>query len=334
MTRVIDTFLFFQELDLLEIRMKYLEDLVDYFIIVEAAQTFSGKMKPFIFEINRSRFTKFENKIVYVKIDDFHENYASVIQHLAIQRDDTSKKIKKILEAHNHYDKNHLPWVLDSYHRECIHYGLTQISREEDIVLLSDLDEIPKRKRVSDLKSKGLQHFIDLQQSEFRYFLNFHKDNKWLGTIAGRASDFYVKSLNELRVDSKSSRLWFKDKPITNGGYHFTSVGNIDMIRTKIHSWAHQEYNNSFTLSELEKNIRTGQDIFNRETGTTLKQVEIMTSDLFDQNIRQIISNYPTMISSKKIETIKFSSYKNIKRQIRKIIFRLIYELKTKVRFF
>jgi len=331
MTKVIDTFLFFQELDLAEIRMEYLDDLVDHFVIVEAAQTFSGKPKPFNFEANRSRFAKFDSKIVYIKIEDHHENFSGVIQHLSSRQDATSGKIRMLLEAHAHYDKSNLPWVLESYHRECIQYGLDQISKPDDIILLSDLDEIPARARISELINAPPQHLVDLQQNEFCYFLNFYRDSNWLGTIAGRYQNFSQKSLNELRSDSNSARIWFIETPLLNGGYHFTNVGNIEMIRNKIASWGHQEYNNSFTLSKLEENIRTGQDAFNRKTGTTLSQVDISTSELYDTTMGRILQNYPEMISSDPIGNIPYSLNRDIIRRIRKLVSRLWYELKRRI---
>ena len=78
MTKIIDTF-FFQEIDIAEIRMEYLNDFVDNFIIVEAAQTFSGKPKPFNFEANKARFKKFDNKIIYIKINEYHKNFSSIL---------------------------------------------------------------------------------------------------------------------------------------------------------------------------------------------------------------------------------------------------------------
>ena len=93
------------------------------------------------------------------------------------KQDPTSKKIKKVLEGHSHYDKNYLPWVLDSYHKECIHHGIDQISKRQDIILLSDIDEIPKRKEISNLITNNPKYLIDFQQSEFCYSVNFHKEN-------------------------------------------------------------------------------------------------------------------------------------------------------------
>ena len=67
---LVDSFLFFQELDLLEIRLEYLYPIVDKFIIIEANQTFKGSTKGYIFEENIKRYSKFINKINYFKIED------------------------------------------------------------------------------------------------------------------------------------------------------------------------------------------------------------------------------------------------------------------------
>ena len=53
---IIDCFLFFRELRLLEIRLEYLYDLVDKFIIVESIESFTGEYKGFIFEENKNLF--------------------------------------------------------------------------------------------------------------------------------------------------------------------------------------------------------------------------------------------------------------------------------------
>ena len=328
MTKVIDTFLFFQELDLAEIRMAYLNPLVDHFVIVEAAQTFSGNPKPFIFEENKKRFAQFADKILYIKIKDQHTDYHSVVDHLSVQDDAASAIILSVLEGHVHYDKKNLAWVLDSYHRECIHHGLSHIAEANDIVLLSDLDEIPSRARIIELVDSSPASLVDMLQHEFRYFLNFYKDSDWLGTIAGPASGFKGRSLNELRVESKANRSMFSQAPLRDGGWHFTSVGDIEAIRKKIQSWAHQEYNTGFTMSMLEKNIRSGQDIFNRETGTTLTQVEIATSDLFHDEMRTIVMGYPKLISTDRIDTVAYSYSRDLIRRIRKLWVRLGYEIR------
>ena len=67
---IYDCFIFFNELDLLEIRLSELYNYVDYFVIVEANKTFKGKSKPFYFEENKQKYKKYLDKIIHVKVYD------------------------------------------------------------------------------------------------------------------------------------------------------------------------------------------------------------------------------------------------------------------------
>ena len=80
---IIDSFLFFQELDLLEIRLNYLYKYVDKFVIIEACQTFKGKRKKFNFENHKNRFKKYSKKIIYYKINDFHHTFEELYRYLS-----------------------------------------------------------------------------------------------------------------------------------------------------------------------------------------------------------------------------------------------------------
>ena len=62
--KIYDCFIFFNELDLLEIRLKTLEKVVDYFLLVEATKTHRGQDKPLYFNENKERFKKWEKKII------------------------------------------------------------------------------------------------------------------------------------------------------------------------------------------------------------------------------------------------------------------------------
>ena len=66
--KIVDCFTFFNELDLLEIRLKYLYDTLDYFVIVEADQTFSGENKSYVLEEHWERFRPYHPKMVYVQL--------------------------------------------------------------------------------------------------------------------------------------------------------------------------------------------------------------------------------------------------------------------------
>jgi len=302
MIKIIDSFLFFQELDLLEIRLNYLDPYVDEFVIVEACQTFTGKEKEYVFEQNKERFKQFLPKIKHYKIEDFHNDYESVVKYLSAFKDESHKKVLSILENHSHYPKSQIHWVLDTYHRECLHLILDRVAGDDDIVFISDLDEIPSKETFNQKNlEKYLASPVVFQQEEFRYFLNYYKDSDWLGTIAAKYSLIRNYSFNTLRMDSKEIRSLVNKDSLKKAGFHFTSCGGIEMVKAKIESWGHQEFNNSLVLRNLEKNIRTGQDIFMRDDGTNLKKVDLNDRSIFDERLSNIMSKYSELISEESI---------------------------------
>ncbi|MFA6665763.1 MAG: beta-1,4-N-acetylgalactosaminyltransferase, partial [Armatimonadota bacterium] len=68
--KVYDCFTFFNELELLELRLKLLNDVVDYFVLVESNKTFKNKDKEFVFEANKSMFEEYLAKIIYIRVED------------------------------------------------------------------------------------------------------------------------------------------------------------------------------------------------------------------------------------------------------------------------
>lgn len=332
MAKIIDAFLFFQELDLLEIRLEQLDPFVDLFVISEAGQTFSGKPKEFNFEKNKERFAKYLHKIHYQKIEDCHKNYQSVIKYLENSQDPSHHKVRRILELHQHYPRSEIHWVLDTYHRESLHVALDKMANQGDIVLISDLDEIPSELIFNEdhlRKMKARPHVF--QQDEFRYFLNYYKDSEWLGTIGAKYEDITNYSLNGLRIDSKKERNIIDPNPIKNAGYHFTTCGGVEEIKRKIAGWGHQEFNNSAVLKNLEENINKGKDIFYRESGTNLKSISILDSKFFSPRFSKILAKYPHLISQRAIDhqdSKNFSDYLallalNLKK-VRKKLMRLL----------
>ena len=69
--KVYDTFAFFNEMELLELRLRELNDVVDYFVLVEATRTFQKKEKPLYYELNKDRFKEWHHKIIHVVVDKY-----------------------------------------------------------------------------------------------------------------------------------------------------------------------------------------------------------------------------------------------------------------------
>ena len=109
---IFDCFLFFQEINLLKIRINYLYELVDKFIIVEANESFTGNKKEFVFEKNLNIFKDYIDKIYYFKIYDRHKDFKSLNFYLTNKKDKIYSKINSFINEHNYYDKEKLYYIL------------------------------------------------------------------------------------------------------------------------------------------------------------------------------------------------------------------------------
>lgn len=266
---IIDSFLFFDEVDLLKLRLQYLDEYVDKFIIVEAKQTFSGLPKPLNFLKNYNQFSEYQRKIEYIQVEGGISSFED-IQNLLTENDVNSKKIFEFLNSHSHYSKSLLRWLLDSYHRECIHYGLQNVA-DTDICILSDLDEIPNLTKLR--LNPDMQPTVCMQHM-FSYYINYYQDSNWYGSIVAPAKWMKKKSLNSIRLEARNDNVRVFNY-VGNAGFHFTSVGGVEQIRHKMESWAHQELNTFTNKYALNYNLKRGGDIFNRSTGSVFKSLEL-----------------------------------------------------------
>ena len=115
--KIFDCFSYLDEDFLLDIRLNTLDSLVDYFVIVEGNMTWQNNYKKLRFNINK--FSKFKDKIIYVPVEDMPDG-----------------------------DN---PWLRENFQRNCIMRGLKK-SSENDLILISDLDEIPNPDSIKQFK--------------------------------------------------------------------------------------------------------------------------------------------------------------------------------------
>lgn len=314
---IIDSFLFFKELDLLEIRLEYLYPIVDKFVIVEAGQSFKGNFKNFNFQDNIKRYSKYLDKIYYFKIEDLHNNKEEFFKYIKNSNNKIINKISYFINSHTHYEKNNLSYLLDTYHRECIHIALNKICKINDLVLISDLDEIPAYIHLEKFrKRKTLKEPIVFIQKEFQFFFNNFSNTLWHGSILAEYNFIRNKSINKLRLDSH------KFKSIKNSGYHFTSLGNINFIKNKIENYAHQEFNNSFIKNNIANNINYGKDIFFRFGRNNNIYIDLKSNKIIDKRLCKIISNYNYYF----IKEVKKNFLYDIKYKLYQIVF-LLYRV-------
>lgn len=215
MVKIYDTFLFFNELDLLEIRFHQHYPFVDHFIICESAFTFTGSPKPKIFLENKARFAPFLDKVIYLPLDEFPS-------HL-----NTGQR--------------------DAFQREFLLTGLTTVA-PDDLIIFSDLDEILDQQAIEKAKHfDGVSHF---RMKIFQFYLNMPIPSDWLAPYALPAKyipklaidcPFEGGSLTYARYNmERMCKLHdISLQVINDSGWHFTFMGGFDIIKAKLRGYAH-----------------------------------------------------------------------------------------------
>ena len=224
---IYDCFMFFNELDVLEVRLNELYDTVDKFILVEADKTFTNQDKPLWFNENKERFSKFADKIEHIIIDT--------------------------------YPKFDSAWTFENYQRDVIIKTLKDRCNDEDAVIISDLDEIPRADLIRKYKNTdGIKVFEQKLYTFYFNYLNATEPDWKRGTRLLKFKDIQDKTLTDIRMA--------EGKYIKNAGWHFTYLGGFEMVKYKIQSFAHQEYNNEYYMNDkrLMNLIMDGMDIFER----------------------------------------------------------------------
>ena len=215
--KIFDCFTFNDENHILDIRLNELDKYVDFFIIVEFGQNHQGKKKGQ--KINKHLLDKFKKKIKYFYIDEFSSNLNS--------------------------------WERESFQRNQIEKGLIE-SSNEDIIMISDLDEIPNLEKINF--SKIDEYVYAFSQIHTMYKLNLIRDYNWIGTKLCKKkiliSPQWLRSLKVkkkysiLRLDKYFSKTYYsKFKIVEDGGWHFGWLRKSDEIIKKINSYAHTEHN-------------------------------------------------------------------------------------------
>ncbi len=171
--------------------------------------------------------------------------------------------------------------MVEQHQRNSIMRGLKKC-HDNDMVILSDVDEIPNLNKLSIFDNKN--KYAVFSQKMFSYKINLlnETENNWHGSKICLKKN--LKSPQWLRnLKFKKYPFWRIDKPkkiqiIENGGWHFAYLQKPENISKKIKSFAHGEFNKiDFTNEENIKNkIKIGKNIFDR--GISYKKVQIDNS--------------------------------------------------------
>jgi beta-1,4-mannosyl-glycoprotein beta-1,4-N-acetylglucosaminyltransferase len=278
--KIYDGFLFFNELDLLEIRLNTLNDVIDYFILVESSVTHSGKPKSFIFEENKERFIEFLPKIIHIKVTDTPDNFLNIPNIVPNTFD--NKCVYDIWQyalKTKTFDRATQPhFGRDFYQKECIKRGMEHAD-DKDVLIFSDIDEIPNPEIISRLNEFYEQdEFYTFNQIMYCYYFNIlrksHINNAaynreithiWKGSRMGAWGKLKNYSLNEIRAQDNND--------IMDGGWHFSYMGGLERVKQKIEASSAIEWNNDDVMSNLENRLKKEQDVICR--GDYLYKVDI-----------------------------------------------------------
>lgn len=260
---VYDVFTFFNELDLLEIRLSILDNVVDYFVIIEATETFSGKPKKLFYEKNKDLFKKWHHKIIHYIVDDTPNSISDIEERLTKTTDPVSRQILTNTLTTDVYPKELVYWMKEFYQKESIKKALVG-APENALCFISDVDEIWNPSIPYDVKPSGI---YKLKQRAYSYFLNNSSSERWAGTILTSYKQIKNSCLNHLRNTNKTKYTY-----IPNAGWHFTNMGGVEQLRTKIESYGHQELNTEEIKSQLEYRILTNKDFAGRKFKFTVDE--------------------------------------------------------------
>ena len=204
---IYDCFQYFNEDHIVDLRLNILNKHVDYFVICESTKNHQGKEKKINFNINN--FSKFKNKIKFI-IADY--------------------EIKKPFKKHVGGDP-----PVEQHQRNSLIEGVKGASKE-DLIILSDSDEIPDLSKLSQIKKN--KKFIAFSQKMFMYKLNLQNldESNWIGSRMVKKKDL-VSMQNLRNLKFKKFPFWRLDKrhlQIINGGWHFSFLQTPDEILKKL----------------------------------------------------------------------------------------------------
>ncbi|HIF62127.1 MAG TPA: hypothetical protein EYQ38_04155 [Candidatus Pelagibacter sp.] len=254
--KIFDCFQFFDENMMLNLRLNILNQHVHKFIIVENAYMHSGKKKDPVFDIQN--FTKFKDKIIYILVDRLPEGLYDI------------DKIKNAHDVGNRIIDNTLK--IEHAQRNTITQGLSE-AEDEDLIIISDVDEIPNLEEVDFKKIK--KKIIHFKQKMFYYKFNLKygsipwfgsraclKKNlispQWLRDTKSRKYPFW-------RIDTFFSKSKYNNiEYIENGGWHFVNIKSPEEIEKKLKNFGHHwEYQVSgLNLKDIRNMVKNKTAVY------------------------------------------------------------------------
>ena len=261
--KIFDCFMYFDEEIVLDVRLNTLDQFVDYFVIVESKFTHKGDKRDLKF--NPDKFEKFKDKIIYL----VYNHQPSEIEK--INNEDSPDEIARKSLWNAIYRENG--------QRNYIEKGLIE-ANENDIILISDVDEIPNLENIEFKKIS--KKIILFKQNMFYYKFNLRLPNLiWTGTKGCRKKDLinpqWLRNIKDrkysfFRLDTFFSKNKYRSvRRIIDGGWHFTNIKNAEAIEHKLKSYLHHgEFDlNPLSITQINEIIKKKHAIYDLSVDKT-----------------------------------------------------------------
>jgi len=275
MSKIIDCFMFWNEIEILLIRLDILYDYVDHFIICESKRSHSGKVvkDEYTFLKNKFLFKKYLDKIIFLPLP---ENKLIGTGDNSVNQSNGQRIYK---------------WSNENYQRQYLFNEITKF-HDNTFVAISDVDEIWDPSNIAIIKKNVEKYKVcGIEQKLFYYYLNCMKTQLWKGTYF-----IQKKNLNFDNIDA------FRDArtrlpSYVNGGWHFSWMGDVDKIKEKFNCIAEHDIISDFSNTEnIIQSLKECKDLFNRQG--YLGEFTILQKDspLLPSNMDKYIKMYPFLL--------------------------------------
>ena len=261
--KVFDSFIFFNELELLEMRLNILDDVVDYFVLTESPFTVSGNEKPLYYQENKDMFGKFNDKIVHHITEEIPNDFNHLLEkskfHVAYKDPDpygTPMINLPVRFQRALFNRNNSAFGIEKA-------GVT----DDDLVITSDADEIVNPLLLQDLEWFNPSNHYVAECRAFYYKLNFLYQEDWMGSRLCTWKHLKNTTIDQHRQDHQNAHR------IQDAGWHFSFLGNAENFKLKLASYEHTENNTDTVTRNAEEKIESGLDPLGR--GQTYKAVPI-----------------------------------------------------------
>ena len=265
--KIFDCFMYFDEEQVLDLRLNVLYQNVDYFVIVESIYNHKGDKRNLLF--NRQKFEKFNDKIIYLVYDKIPQ----LVEPIKETDNEKEKDGKYIMNA----------LYRENAQRDFILEGLKS-AKKDDLILISDVDEIPKLSSVNLNQIKN--EIILFKQDMFYYKYNLSLPNfKWTGTKAVKKKNLispqWLRNVKDRKYPFYRIDTFFSDKKyidikiINDGGWHFSNIKSPEMIEHKLRSYLHhREFDQvSLSIEEINELVKKKQAIYDLRVDKRVNKV-------------------------------------------------------------